>query len=136
MRFSTLLAFMSSAGIVSAATVTKTEHWDIGTDIEGPERLNVVSFQQDALITYGDYQYVAFYENTPAGYSSHYVHLGRRQLKPEAGEWEYLMLDDYEQTTMDGHNTISMGISSDGRIHLSFDHHVSQYVGVSCSQLT
>jgi hypothetical protein len=26
---------------------------------------------------------------------------------------------------LDGHNMISMGISGDGKIHLSFDHHVS-----------
>ena len=34
-----------------------------------------------------------------------------------------MALTDYVQQTLDEHNTISMGISGDGKIHLSFDHH-------------
>jgi hypothetical protein len=51
--------------------------------------------------------------------------LGRRKIAPSVADWEYLTLEDYTQKTMDGHNMISMGISGDGKIHLSFDHHVS-----------
>jgi hypothetical protein len=111
--------------LASAVKVVSTDHWEIGTDIEGSERLNGVSYQEDVLITFGDYQYVTFYSTAPAGYGNHHVNVGRRQVTPSVGEWEYLTLTDYVQTTMDGHNMISMGISGDGRIHLSFDHHVS-----------
>lgn len=120
-----LLALAASA--VAAVQIVSTDYWVIGTDIEGPQRLNGVSYQEDALITFGDHQYVTFYSTTPEGYSHHYVNVGRRQVTPSAGDWEYLTLTDYVQTTMDGHNMISMGISGDGRIHLSFDHHVSNY---------
>jgi hypothetical protein len=110
---------------VSVLTVKSAKHWTIGTDVQGSERLNGVSYQEDALITYGDYQYVTFYETAPAGYLNHFVKLGRRKVSPGVGDWEFLTLDDYTQKTMDGHNMISMGISGDGKIHLSFDHHVS-----------
>ena len=114
-----------SPSLASAVRVVSTQHWDIGVDIEGPERLNGVSFQEDVLVTFGDYQYVTFYSTAPEGYSHHYVNVGRRTVAPDVGAWEYLTLEDYVQTVMDGHNTISMAISGDGRIHLSFDHHVS-----------
>ncbi|CAG9940522.1 unnamed protein product [Clonostachys rosea f. rosea IK726] len=116
--FSILLA---SYGL--AVKIVSTNHWDIGTDIQGSERLNGVSYQEDVLITFGEHQYVTFYETAPAGYGNHYVRVGRRRVLPSVGAWEFLTLTDYLQTTLDGHNMISMGISGDGRIHLSFDHH-------------
>jgi hypothetical protein len=120
-----VLLRLGLASLAFGIKVINTDHWDIGTDIEGPERLNGVSYQEDVLITYGDYQYVTFYSTTPAGYNNHWVNLGRRQVIPDLGDWEYITFEDYVQRTMDGHNMISMGISGDGRIHLSFDHHVS-----------
>lgn len=100
--------------------------WNITSDVQGSFRLNGVSFQQDALVTFGDYQYITFYNTSEKGYGSHYVNVGRRRLNSDStvGAWQYLTLKDYYQTTLDGHNIISMGISGDGRIHLSFDHHV------------
>jgi hypothetical protein len=86
----------------------------------GPSQWSLI--QQNALTTFGDYQYVAFYK-TATGYGKHYVNLGRRRISPSPGEWQYLTLTDYVQQTLDEHNTISMGISGDGKIHLSFDHH-------------
>jgi hypothetical protein len=109
----------------SAISVTSTKYWNITNDPQGSVRLNGLAFQQHALSTYGDYQYVAFYSTSPKGYGSHYVNLGRRQIAPSVGEWQYFAFTDYEQKTLDEHNTISMGISGDGKIHLSFDHHVS-----------
>jgi hypothetical protein len=49
--------------------------------------------------------------------------LGRRDVT-SGNEWEFLEFEDYEQTTDDGHNTISIGVChGDGTIHLSYDHH-------------
>lgn len=118
----TLATFLWSSA--TAVEIISSEHWTIGTDIEGSERLNGVSYQEDVLITFGNHQYVTFYDTAPAGYLNHYVNVGRRQISPSVGEWEFLTLTDYVQKTMDGHNMISMGISGDGKIHLSFDHHV------------
>ena len=108
--------------------IVSTNWWDIGSDIDGPERLNGVSFQHDGLITFGNYQYMVFYGTASLGYGNHHVNIGRRQATPSTTEWEFLTLTDYVQQTMDGHNTISMGISGDGKIHLSFDHHVNLIV--------
>jgi hypothetical protein len=121
--FQSLLACWAGFSSVTAAlSVTSTKAWNITNDVEGSVRLNGLSFQQNALTTFGDYQYVAFYK-TATGYGKHYVNLGRRRISPSPGEWQYLTLTDYVQQTLDEHNTISMGISGDGKIHLSFDHH-------------
>ncbi|RGP78406.1 hypothetical protein FLONG3_3542 [Fusarium longipes] len=121
--FSIVSSLASLMAVTTALTLKSTKQWTIGTDIQGSERLNGVSYQEDALITYGEYQYITFYETAPAGYLNHFVRLGRRKISPSVTEWEYLTLEDYTQKTMDGHNMISMGISGDGKIHLSFDHH-------------
>ncbi|KAI6765199.1 hypothetical protein HG531_012298 [Fusarium graminearum] len=121
--FSIFISLTSLMATTTALKIKFTKQWTIGTDIQGSERLNGVSYQEDALVTYGNYQYVTFYETAPAGYLNHFVRLGRRKISPSIADWEYLTLDDYTQKTMDGHNIISMGISGDGKIHLSFDHH-------------
>lgn len=106
----------------SAISISSTNYWNITNDVEGSVRLNGLAFQQHALTTFGDYQYVAFYK-TASGYGKHNVNLGRRRIAPSFGDWQYFAFTDYVQTTLDEHNTISMGISGDGKIHLSFDHH-------------
>ena len=110
--------------LAHSISVTSTKYWNITNDPEGSVHLNGLAFQQQALSTFGDYQYVAFYSTSPNGYGHHYVNLGRRRVSPSVGDWQYFAFTDYEQTTLDEHNTISMGISGDGKIHLSFDHHV------------
>ncbi|AEO59504.1 hypothetical protein MYCTH_2307864 [Thermothelomyces thermophilus ATCC 42464] len=89
--------------------------------------INCYAFQQDAIVTFNGWQYSCFYsfrqsDSSDAAGEPLYVHVARRQLP--GGDWEVLVLDDYAQTTDDGHNTVQMGISPvDGVIHLSFDHH-------------
>ncbi|CBY00221.1 hypothetical protein IAQ61_011152 [Plenodomus lingam] len=107
---------------VAALSVKSVNTYNITNDVEGSVRLNGLSFQQHALTTFGNHQYVAFYK-TVTGYGKHHVNLGRRQISPTFGEWQSFAFTDYVQQTLDEHNTISMGISGDGRIHLSFDHH-------------
>ncbi|KAF3009571.1 hypothetical protein E8E13_005878 [Curvularia kusanoi] len=121
-----LLSLLASAtlvsSLVSGIAITSTNYYNISNDVEGSVRLNCLAFQQNALMTFGNYQYVAFYA-TATGYGKHYVNLGRRQIAPSIGAWQNFALTDYVQQTLDEHNTISMGISGDGKIHLSFDHH-------------
>lgn len=89
--------------------------------------INCNSFQQDAIVSFGGWQYCCFYTFLQSAASDavsepFYVHLARRRL-PQ-GEWEVMVLEDYPQTTDDGHNTVQMGICpGDGTIHLSYDHH-------------
>ncbi len=81
--------------------------------------INGVSYQTEALLTVGNYQYAAWYHR---GASDEDVYLGRRSL-PE-GAWEVMDTGvDMTRTTSDAHNVISLGISGDGVLHLSWDHH-------------
>ncbi|KAF2646855.1 hypothetical protein P280DRAFT_387289 [Massarina eburnea CBS 473.64] len=119
-RFLAVLTVLLS--FTNAISITATRSYNIGNDVEGSVHMNGLAFQQSALTTFGDYQYVAFYK-TATGYGKHYVNLGRRRIAPSLGDWQYFAFTDYVQQTLDEHNTISMGISGDGKIHLSFDHH-------------
>lgn len=80
------------------------------------KRINGLSFQQDAVVTDSNWQYVAYYN------SSRHVCVARRQLP--AGAWQKVELTDCYFSGDDAHNVISMGICpKDGTIHLAFDHH-------------
>lgn len=80
------------------------------------QRINGLSFQQDAVVTQRGTQYVAYYD------ARRHVCLARRRL-PD-GPWERLRLTDYEFKSNDAHNSISLGICPrDATIHLAFDHH-------------
>ncbi|RYP19160.1 hypothetical protein DL767_009702 [Monosporascus sp. MG133] len=86
--------------------------------------LNGNAFQQDAIQSFNGWQYACFYSPLPGGGAPEplFVHVARRRLP--LGSWEILVLDDYPQTTDDGHNTVQLGICpGDGTIHLSYDHH-------------
>jgi hypothetical protein len=78
--------------------------------------INGKSFQQEAIVSQGTYQYLAYYD------ARRNVCLSRRKLP--AGPRETIRFTDYLFESNDAHNTISMGICpNDGTIHLSFDHH-------------
>lgn len=118
----TSIAAMTGRAICTSvldATIT-----DIGEDVADSERLITNSFQQDAIVSFNGYQYATTYTTSEYGGTTNHVTVGRRTITP-TGDWEFLTLTDYNQTTDDGHNIVSIGISTgDGRIHLSFDHHV------------
>ncbi|KKY15442.1 putative dockerin type 1 [Diplodia seriata] len=102
----------------------------LGDDPPRTHRINANSFQQSALLTVNGWQYAGFYQSkdVDGNSSTCYPTLARRCLRSSLGEddgpWEHLVFDDYEQTTDDGHNTISIGIGTgDGTIHVSYDHH-------------
>lgn len=78
--------------------------------------INGLSFQQDAVVSRENYQYVAFYD------ADRQVCLARRELP--SGDWAIIRFADYPFKSNDAHNTISLGICpKDGTIHLAFDHH-------------
>ncbi|KAK5653986.1 hypothetical protein OQA88_7662 [Cercophora sp. LCS_1] len=85
--------------------------------------INVVSYQQHALLTANGYQYAVYYAAIPSSpQSTVYIHLSRRRLP--SSEWDTIIFTDYPQTTDDGHNTVQLGVCpSDGTIHLAYDHH-------------
>ncbi|RYP54524.1 hypothetical protein DL768_000726 [Monosporascus sp. mg162] len=71
--------------------------------------LNGNAFQQDAIQSFNGWQYACFYSPLPGGGAAEplFVHVARRRLPH--GPWETLVLDDYPQTTDDGHNTVQVG---------------------------
>jgi hypothetical protein len=97
------------AGVVDASALT------LGAE---PPNVNGTAFQQDAVHTFADWQYVAYYDG------DRHVCIARRHLP--AGSWQVIRLLDYHFKSNDGHNVISLGIcAKDGTIHLAFDHHVN-----------
>ena len=80
------------------------------------QRVNGLSFQQDAAVTHRGYQYVGYYD------ADRHVCLARRRLP--ADDWAILRFADYDFASNDAHDTISLGICPrDGTIHVAFDHH-------------
>lgn len=67
-------------------------------------------------LTYNNYQYAAYYEENGD------IVVERRDLN-NPDEWEKSILQEYQITSQNRHNRLSMGISGDGVIHLAFDHH-------------
>lgn len=78
--------------------------------------INGLSFQQDAVVTHGGYQYVGYYDGKRR------VCLARRKLP--GGDWKSIRFTDYDFKSNDAHNIISVGICpKDATIHIAFDHH-------------
>lgn len=89
-----------------------------GLTIEGNfgQAINGKSFQQEAVVSYNNFQYVGYYND------ARHVCLARRKLP--GTNWEILEFKDYSFQSNDAHNTISIGICpNDGTIHMAFDHH-------------
>jgi hypothetical protein len=119
-----LLPILLFTALISALSVISNQTTILGIDPQGSARLNGESFQQSPLTTFANYQYAAFYISTGI-YAVNHISLARRQLNGvSASNWDIITFTDYNQTTLDEHNTISLGISpGDASIHISFDHH-------------
>jgi len=111
----------SSVGSLADFKITR-----IGDSVVDPKALTIkgnfgrsingLSFQQHALVTHKQHQYVGYYS------AARRVCLARRKLP--AGKWEIIRFGDYNFKSNDSHNTISIGICpNDGTIHMAFDHH-------------
>ena len=98
--------------------------------------INGVGHQSTPLLTHGNFQYSAWYRNTG---NQECIVLGRRDLNDLASGWSSFNTqlelihgdatdpENGSQTQpWDNHNAINMGVSGDGRLHLSYDHHGNQ----------
>lgn len=79
--------------------------------------VNAVVFRKNSLVTDGDTQYTAFYDN------DRHVVLGKRKLGSTS--WT-LQQTPYKGNTADAHNTIGIMVDGAGFLHLSWDHHNNQ----------
>lgn len=85
--------------------------------------INGAGFHSEALLTRDDYQYATWYHYGP---DNEYVYVARRQLS--STEWEVIddlgiTFDRGDANSWDAHNITTMGVSDDGTVHLSYDHH-------------
>ncbi|MEV4346978.1 BNR repeat-containing protein [Actinoplanes sp. NPDC049596] len=120
-RFMVLMALLAIAAAPTVTPVSTTVLTTNGrTALTYTGYMNGESFQQDGIVTYKGWQYAAFWDQ------GGYVNLSRRQLP--SGAWANLRLTDYQTTSTDSHNVISIGIApADGTIHLAFDTHSSVF---------
>lgn len=80
----------------------------------GKTSVNTAIFRASPLATYGDMQFISFYDQDG------YLMLGRRNLG--STHWE-MARTQYKGRVHDAHNVISMAIDCDGFLHVAFDHH-------------
>ncbi|MCM1489828.1 MAG: BNR repeat-containing protein [Muribaculum sp.] len=104
---------LMSAGLFECEVNADVRKVDVGEGFSGTS-VNTAVFRTNSLVTYGDTQYISYYD--PEGYMT----LGKR--KHGNDEWE-IHRTQYKGNVKDGHNIISMGVDGDGFIHVSFDHH-------------
>jgi hypothetical protein len=77
--------------------------------------VNNESFQQNAILTHGAYQYTTWYTADRSAVVA-------RRLLP-AGAWQKVVLP-HQLSANDSHNVISLGVSPrDGRLHVAMDTH-------------
>lgn len=76
--------------------------------------VNADVFRVSSLASAGGFQFVTYYD--PDGN----VVVGKRKIGED--RWE-LAVQDFKGNVHDAHNDTVLGISSDGLIHLSYDHH-------------
>jgi len=84
--------------------------------------VNWASFDQDKVVSYGGYQYSIYWD------SDRTLALVRRNLQTD--DVQTVRLEDYRlpsgEQSRNGHRNTVVGISAhDGRLHLSWDHHVN-----------
>lgn len=83
--------------------------------------INGIPYRQDALVSHEGYQYAVWYRN---GVDQD-IFMARRNLNGTT--WETIDTGfnmEVGNQDWNSHNVVSIGISSDGRIHMSGDHHV------------
>lgn len=106
----------NSAGEAKIAPPTRT----LIVDEDAWPAFNWAAFDQDKVISYGDYQYSAYWD------ADKVLVVTRRDLRSH--EVQALRLEQHHLTINpnDRHRNIVLGISpGDGRLHLSWDHHAN-----------
>jgi hypothetical protein len=76
--------------------------------------INAVVFRRNSVVTHGDTQFVAFYDEEG------HVTLAKRMLG--SSDWE-IRRTRYKGDTRDAHNSISIMVDGDGYLHMAWDHH-------------
>ncbi|MDL2353768.1 MAG: BNR repeat-containing protein [Pseudomonadota bacterium] len=102
-----LCALVAGCASELLSTVDVAEGW-------ANNSVNAVAFRKNSLVTHGDTQYIAFYDQQRR------VVLGKRALG--TGSWQ-LQLMPYSGNAADAHNSISIMVDGAGFLHMAWDHH-------------
>lgn len=105
--------FYSLLLLLSACATKKIVQTDIGYGWNN-NSVNVVKFRKNALTSYKQYQFTAYYDDNS------YLILAKRKRNNQ--NWEKLK-SPYKGNTKDAHNDISIAIDGAGYLHVSWDHH-------------
>lgn len=113
LRCLVVLCLVGSAGIaqsISSATLVPIGEGWAGNSV------NAVAFRKNSLVTWGDTQFVAYYD------SGGVVMLGKRKIN--SPDWQ-LSTTRLKGNVKDAHNSISLMVDGRGFVHLAWDHHNS-----------
>lgn len=106
-----LLLFVD--GVCFSQTVPRVSVIDVDSAWAG-NSVNAVVFRKNSLVTYGDTQFIAFYNQRAK------VVLGKRKLGSK--QWQ-LKETVFSGNIRDAHNAISIMVDGEGFVHLAWDHH-------------
>lgn len=103
-----LLLWASMARLIAAQSLSEVGPGYSLTSV------NTTIFRQSSIVTYGDTQYIAYYDTVG------YLTVGKRLVGTTV--WT-LKQSLYKGHCEDAHNVISIGVDGDGFLHVAFDHH-------------
>ncbi len=111
LAFSCILCFFNFFSSCSPAKkITESE---LGTGWAN-NSVNTVIFRQNALTTFDDHQFTAYYDEESI------LVLAKRPINTDS--WE-VKKTEYKGNTKDAHNAISIAVDGKGFLHVSWDHH-------------
>lgn len=102
-----LWCLAQEAAAQTARLVPVADGWSANT-------INVTVFRKNALASFGDTQYIAFYN------PDSYVVVGKRHIG--STQWQ-LEQTPFRGNTRDAHNIISIMTDGKGYLHMAWDHH-------------
>jgi hypothetical protein len=112
-------AILSTWGVVQGDDNPPSGPWQLTETVAvhpAVWRWNWASWDQDKIITVGDYQYTVFWDGGGV-----FV-LARRNLRDNS--MQTVRLPKFKLTSDDAHRNTCLGVSlGDGRLHFSWDHH-------------
>ncbi|WP_170110634.1 BNR repeat-containing protein [Flavilitoribacter nigricans] len=115
-----LIVACSTSGPLSSDRRTVAPIRTIPVDEEAWPKFNWAAFDQDKVISYGDFQYSAYWDVDKI------LVVTRRDLRDHSVETLRLEKHFLTINPDDRHRNIVLGISpGDGRLHLSWDHHAN-----------
>lgn len=114
------LTLDATPSLVRRSTVIADAHFSDGTDLGTVSKPQFSGPLGGDAVTINGYQYVVYYTAKNANGDAK-VRVSRRAQ--DSATWSHATLSGYNVRSEDTHNRPVIGVSGDGRIHITFDHH-------------